>query len=366
MSSRCKPKIPRAFISYSWDSDAHRSWVRDLAARLRSDGIDVMLDQWNLDPGNGLAEFMERAVRLNDYVIIICTPRYKKRSDSRIGGVGYEGDIITAEVFTKRNQRKFIPILRRGTWQSAAPTWLVGKSYLDFHKPKCSEANYQELLRTLYHRRPQPPPLGSAPPVIFAINGYDYKYRLKAIQVLIHDDGPELRLFHGSEFNKYSVDLPNHVISSIADSYNTSWKNYLLIENGMREVLQGLYSTERTRDLQIELGKVFRPGPADNVTLRFGINPIKTLPVSRFFCWCFLYIQEHDLEIDLWTEAGNECEYDEKNLAKLGVDFRAVARGASRIGESFGLRGHQQFSGPWMLSGNDSERGFPYLLMEMG
>ena len=40
--------VPRAFVSYSWDSDAHRRWVRDFATRLRRDGVDAALDQWSL------------------------------------------------------------------------------------------------------------------------------------------------------------------------------------------------------------------------------------------------------------------------------------------------------------------------------
>lgn len=122
---------PTAFISYSWDDDYHKYWVRDLAARLRGQGVDVMLDQWENAPGDQIPAFMERAIRDNDHVLIICTPRYKRRSDNREGGVGYEGDIMTAEVLTTQNHRKFIPILRRGTWEEAAPSWLQGKYYID-------------------------------------------------------------------------------------------------------------------------------------------------------------------------------------------------------------------------------------------
>ena len=102
---------PNVFISYSWDSDQHREWTLQLAERLRGDGADVTLDQWHLAPGDQMAEFMERAVRENDLVLIICTPSYKQKSDQRSGGVGYEGDIMTAEVLSTRNHRKFIPIL---------------------------------------------------------------------------------------------------------------------------------------------------------------------------------------------------------------------------------------------------------------
>ena len=91
-----------------------------------------------------------RAVRENTFVIAVCTPRYKERSDRRGGGVGYEGDIMTAKVFISGNHRKCIPILRRGTWAEAAPSWLLGKYYIDLRGDPYPESRYEELLRTLH------------------------------------------------------------------------------------------------------------------------------------------------------------------------------------------------------------------------
>src|SRR6266545_6910363 len=91
----------RVFISYSWDDDQHKIWVRDFAMRLRQDSIDALLDRWHVVPGEALPEFMERSVRESDYVIVICTPIYKAKSDERRGGVGYEGDIMTGELYAK-------------------------------------------------------------------------------------------------------------------------------------------------------------------------------------------------------------------------------------------------------------------------
>jgi hypothetical protein len=159
-------KAPRAFISYSWEDDEHRMWVCDLATRLQSNGVEITLDQWHAAPGDQLSEFMERAVRENDHVLIICTPHYKKKSDGRIGGVGYEGDIMTAEALTSRNQRKFIPILRKGDWLDAAPSWVAGKYYVDLSGMQYSEVCYQDLLLTLLGQRRQAPPLGPPPPNI--------------------------------------------------------------------------------------------------------------------------------------------------------------------------------------------------------
>ena len=51
--------VPKAFISYSWDDDAHKEWVKGLATRLRADGVDVTLDRWHAIPGEAIPAFME-------------------------------------------------------------------------------------------------------------------------------------------------------------------------------------------------------------------------------------------------------------------------------------------------------------------
>ncbi len=151
------------FISYSWESDAHRRWVIGLAARLRRDGVDAKLDHWHAAPGDQLTEFMEREIRANDFVIIVCTPTYKQKSNSRLGGVGYEGDIMTADALTSKNHRKFIPILALGRWQESAPDWLRGKYRINLSNNEFFEQGYHDLITTLHGERPKPPPIGTKP-----------------------------------------------------------------------------------------------------------------------------------------------------------------------------------------------------------
>lgn len=67
-------RAPRVFTSYSWGDEEHRGWVHDFAARLRADGVDAKLDQWDVHLGDSLPEFIERAIRGNDIVLVICTP----------------------------------------------------------------------------------------------------------------------------------------------------------------------------------------------------------------------------------------------------------------------------------------------------
>ncbi|MBL8875815.1 MAG: toll/interleukin-1 receptor domain-containing protein [Phycisphaerae bacterium] len=155
---------PTAFISYTWESDPHKEWVRTLAARLRGEGVDVKLDQWECHPGDQLPAFMETAIRENDFALIVCTPKYKSKSEQRIGGAGYEGDVMTGEVFTTGNHRKFIPILRSGAWADAAPSWLTAKYRIDLSGEPYSEDQYHDLLDTLHGRRKQAPPVGPVPP----------------------------------------------------------------------------------------------------------------------------------------------------------------------------------------------------------
>src|SRR5436309_10255274 len=91
-------EIPSVFLSYAWDSPQHKEWVNALGVRLRVDGIDAHWDELDTLLGDQLPHFMEQAIRSSDFVLVICTPKYKVRSDSRLGGVGFEGNIITAEL----------------------------------------------------------------------------------------------------------------------------------------------------------------------------------------------------------------------------------------------------------------------------
>lgn len=152
---------PTTFISYAWESDGIKVWIKKLATQLRNDGIDAKLDQWEVIPGDQMPHFMEKSVRDNDYVLIICTPKYKSKSENRIGGVGYEGDIMTAEVLQNSNHRKFIPILKSGTKETAIPSWLKGKYYVDLSNETHYKNNYSDLTTTLLNAREVAPKLGN-------------------------------------------------------------------------------------------------------------------------------------------------------------------------------------------------------------
>ena len=176
---------PKAFISYAWESDEIKLWVKELATTLRADGIDAKLDQWEVVPGDQMPHFMEKSVRDNDYVLIICTPKYKSKSENRVGGVGYEGDIMTAEVLQSSNHRKFIPILKEGTKDTAIPSWLQGKYYVDLSNEAHYDNNYSDLTTTLLNARETAPELGST-----SRKGVVEKVNTPKVEEIIHEEQP--------------------------------------------------------------------------------------------------------------------------------------------------------------------------------
>lgn len=145
--------MSKVFISYTWEEDV-KIWVKEFADRLKSDGIDVHLDQYDLTLGDRLPKFMEEQITSADYVLIICTPRYKIKADRRTGGVGYEGHIISGELMNLSNERKFIPVKRKGTFKNAIPIFLAGKLGIDLSEDNNQyETNYHDLVTTILGKK---------------------------------------------------------------------------------------------------------------------------------------------------------------------------------------------------------------------
>jgi hypothetical protein len=158
------PKPPvRVFVSYSWDNEAHRKWVKDFATQLRANGVEAILDQWEVHPGDAITHFMEKSVVSANFVVMICTSRYKKKADAREGGVGYEGGIISAELYRATNRRKYVPLLRGNDWADCAPVYLQSSAYIDVRSGAPEMAGVRDLLLTIYGRREAAPPIGHPP-----------------------------------------------------------------------------------------------------------------------------------------------------------------------------------------------------------
>lgn len=131
------------FISYCWESEEHKAWVKKLADDL-SDEFTVRIDQ-KLPFGVELTKFMEEAVATSDKVLIVATPEYKRKADNRIRGVGYETSLITDDLVTDQNRIKFIPIIRKGSKETSYPRFLGSKYGADM----TNDSHYAEVLNEL-------------------------------------------------------------------------------------------------------------------------------------------------------------------------------------------------------------------------
>jgi hypothetical protein len=166
---------PKVFISYSWTSDEYADWVRGLAAKLRDNGVDVILDRWRLKPGQDKYVFMEQMVTDPEMkkVVVLCDKRYAERADRREGGVGTESTIISQEVYNQVGQEKFIPVVtERGPGgEIYLPAFIKSRIYIDLSDPNLFERGYEDLLRTLTGRpASEEPPLGKPPTYLFETN----------------------------------------------------------------------------------------------------------------------------------------------------------------------------------------------------
>ena len=157
---------PTVFISYSHDSQEHKLWVLELATRLRSNGVDAVLDQWDLGPGDDLPHFMEQSITKADRILMICTDRYVEKANCGAGGVGYEKMIVTAELLRRIGSSRVIPVVRQ-TGSHQLPTFLSSKLYIDLSSADQFETGFDQLLRELLgaplFRKPA---LGTAPTLL--------------------------------------------------------------------------------------------------------------------------------------------------------------------------------------------------------
>src|SRR5262245_36672838 len=103
---------PKLFVSYSHDSQQQKDWVLTLATRLVYNGVDVVLDQWDLTLGADLPRFMEHGLTEAKRVLVICTDTYVKKANDGRGGVGYEKMILTAQLMQDILSDRVIPVIR--------------------------------------------------------------------------------------------------------------------------------------------------------------------------------------------------------------------------------------------------------------
>lgn len=186
------PPPPKAFISYSQDSPEHAGRVRALADRLCGDGVDCMIDQYEPHPREPWPRWMDRQIEEADFVLVVCTETYLRRSQGRekpgsgLGGT-FESVLIVQDLYDAgMSNEKFIPVLFEGTSVQAIPKPLRGYSH---YRPD-TEDGYESLLRHLRNeprvRKPEVKPGRPLPQVPASAPSSGYRSMAQPPEAFIH------------------------------------------------------------------------------------------------------------------------------------------------------------------------------------
>jgi SEFIR domain len=146
--------VGEVFVSYSWDDEKHIQSVLQLSNRLRSEGIDCVLDQYEESPPEGWPRWMDRKIRDSRLVLMVCTETYYKRvmgdeRDADTGrGVKWEGGLIYQHLYNAGANQKFIPVLLRDSDRKFIPTPLQSATHYTVN----TSAGYDKLYARLLNR----------------------------------------------------------------------------------------------------------------------------------------------------------------------------------------------------------------------
>jgi len=163
MNERTEAGHPEVFISYSQDSVDHMEQILRLSNRLRDDGIDSIIDQYEVSPPEGWPRWMDKNIRDSKYVVLVCTERYLNRvmGQEKEGtglGVRWEGHLVYQHIYNAGTlNTKFIPAVLREEDKHFIPTPLQGSSYYCL----ANDTGYEDLYRRLTEQpKTEKPKLG--------------------------------------------------------------------------------------------------------------------------------------------------------------------------------------------------------------
>lgn len=163
-----RPTRPKVFISYSW---ASQDRAINLADRLLENGIEVVIDVYDLKEGMNKYAFMQRVVDdpSIEKVLLLCDKSYKEKADSFKGGVGDETMVISPEIYGKVEQQKFIPLVleKDESGEPYLPTLFKSLIYIDFSDPLKEPDSFEKLVRNLWGKPDRrKPSLGPRPTLL--------------------------------------------------------------------------------------------------------------------------------------------------------------------------------------------------------
>ena len=103
---------PKVFISYAHKNQAYEDKVLELANRLRSEGIDAMIDQYEEAPPEGWPRWMEHQIMESEFVLVYVKKHIIKNSIPRKRGRALYGRLTLSIKCYMIQRQKQINLLR--------------------------------------------------------------------------------------------------------------------------------------------------------------------------------------------------------------------------------------------------------------
>lgn len=156
---------PRVFISYAHKNQAYEDKVLKLANKLRSEGIDAMIDQYEEAPSEGWPRWMEHQITESEFVLVLCEETYNRKlySDKKGKGVVWEANIVYQMLYDSAAEtNKFIAAFFDDDDQQYIPTPLKPYTYYNLSDEKQYERLYWRFRGVTNSKKP---PLGELKPL---------------------------------------------------------------------------------------------------------------------------------------------------------------------------------------------------------
>ena len=168
-----QPTGPRVFISYSHDSPEHCERVLKIANRLRKDGVEAWIDQFDAHHPEPWRTWMRREIEKAGKVLMVFTPAYKRRFEGneelgRGNGATFEGIVIGQSIYDVGGKNgKFRAVLFEGCDGDGVPyneaCISIDITAYTHYRPE-TPLGYEELVRWIYdHPVAVPDEIGTPP-----------------------------------------------------------------------------------------------------------------------------------------------------------------------------------------------------------
>jgi hypothetical protein len=158
---------PHVFVSYSHDSEEHKSLVREFCTVLRRDeGIDVQLDQWADDGRRDWSAWATAQIRDADFILAIASPDYQRRAEGLAAphegrGGQYEAAMLRDQLTRNLTEQvgRILPVVLPGRGIEEIPAFLFPYSATHYIIRELTHEGVAELVGAMVgvarHPRPE-------------------------------------------------------------------------------------------------------------------------------------------------------------------------------------------------------------------